>query len=77
MNHVPTVNLHEIPSFIPQKEVILVLSATVMIGTLCMGLDATKPSSGFQTERYSNQSPQLHRLDRKFVCSKFRFDTFQ
>ena len=36
-------------------------------------------SSGFPTNQYSNQSPQLQRLAGKvkFLCSKFRYDTFQ
>ena len=76
MNHVPTVDTQEIPSLIPQKEVMeIVLSATVMIGTLCMGLD--KPCLQDSRQRDSNQSPQLQNLARKFACSKFRFDTFQ
>ena len=33
-------------------------------------------SSGFPTNRVSNQSPQLQGLARKFTCGKFTYDTF-
>ena len=39
----------------------------------------TKCGAGFPTEQVSNQSPQLHRLARKFnfTCSKLIYDTFR